>query len=356
MPDRGPVTKPTPAKAPARAVRAQARLTDADAALLALGRWLASQDYHFISPTPVTHALVNARAKRAGAVAGSAHDVFGWSRPFSSSLLPSTVVALLERGGALDRRGDLLASRVRFSTLGDALYMHSSFPTSDADAVFFGPDTYRFAAFIEATLALAPVTTAQRIVDVGCGTGAGGIVALRAASSTGGLTLTDISAKALRFARINAALNGVPAEFFQCDLFSGVDGDIDLIVANPPYLVDPKGRLYRDGGGTQGQELSLRIVREGIMQLSVGGALLLYTGSCIVNGDDLLRSQIVACVNEACARGVSLELSYRELDPDVFGEELALPGYETVDRIAVVGAVIRRSSSPHRTGVTRAML
>jgi hypothetical protein len=37
-----------------------------------------------------------------------------------------------------------------------------------------------------------------------------------------------------------------------------------------------------------------------------------------------------------------VRLSYREIDPDVFGEELELPGYEAVDRIAVVGAVIRR--------------
>jgi SAM-dependent methyltransferase len=255
---------------------------------------------------------------------------------------------LLDSAGALERCGGLLASRVRVSTLGDALYLHSSFPTSEADAVFFGPDTYRFAAFIDNVLAQAPMTTAGRIVDVGCGTGAGGIVALRAAPTECALTLADISAKALRFARINAVLNGVAATFRQCDLFSAVEGDVDLIVANPPYLVDAKRRLYRNGGGALGGDLSLRIAREGVTRLALGGSLLLYTGSCIVKGEDLLCARIEACVREACSRGLGLSLSYQEIDPDVFGEELALPGYETVDRIAAVGAVIRRERAPPR--------
>ena len=36
-------------------------------------------------------------------------------------------------------------------------------------------------------------------------------------------------------------------------------------------------------------------------------------------------------------------LRYREIDPDVFGEQLDLPGYEDVERIAAVGAVLSRA-------------
>jgi hypothetical protein len=36
--------------------------------------------------------------------------------------------------------------------------------------------------------------------------------------------------------------------------------------------------------------------------------------------------------------------TYRELDPDVFGEELATPGYESVDRIAAVVLTVTRSA------------
>jgi hypothetical protein len=36
-------------------------------------------------------------------------------------------------------------------------------------------------------------------------------------------------------------------------------------------------------------------------------------------------------------------LDYREIDPDVFGEELSKPIYADVERIAVVGAVITKA-------------
>ena len=34
--------------------------------------------------------------------------------------------------------------------------------------------------------------------------------------------------------------------------------------------------------------------------------------------------------------------TYRELDPDVFGEELLTPGYQRVERIAVVALIVTR--------------
>jgi len=37
-------------------------------------------------------------------------------------------------------------------------------------------------------------------------------------------------------------------------------------------------------------------------------------------------------------------LRYRELDPDLFGEELDKPAYADVERIAAVGAVVERSA------------
>ena len=53
----------------------------------------------------------------------------------------------------------------RFSTLTDLLLAHSRYPTIDADAVFFGPDTYRFCKPISDTIKTA--------VDIGCGSAAG---------------------------------------------------------------------------------------------------------------------------------------------------------------------------------------
>lgn len=36
--------------------------------------------------------------------------------------------------------------------------------------------------------------------------------------------------------------------------------------------------MYRDGGGSRGIDLSVRIVKEGIKKLNKGGLLILYTG------------------------------------------------------------------------------
>ena len=284
-----------------------------------LGRALRDAGYAFITPTPATHRRILAR----GGQARTLRDVFGWSRPFPPQLLPETQLALLEEAGALERAGLLLRSRVRFSTLGPLLLAHSAYPTTAPDAVFFGPDTYRFASFLTAR---AP----QRIgslADVGCGTGAGGLLlASRAAS----VELLDLNAKALAFARANCELNEVAARVCASDVLSGGSEAVDLVIANPPYLADDAGRTYRDGGGALGTGLSVRIVREALDRLRTGGRLLLYTATPVIEGEHVLWPQL-----EPLLRG--LRHDYRELDPDVFGEELERPAYARVERIAVIG-------------------
>jgi 23S rRNA G2069 N7-methylase RlmK/C1962 C5-methylase RlmI len=150
------------------------------------------------------------------------------------------------------------------------------------------------------------------------------------------VTLTDINHEALRFCRINTALNGVGGvQVIESDLFQTVCGVFDLIIANPPYLVDPHARLYRHGGGALGFELSLRILEQGIERLAPGGRLALYTGSAILDGMDLFRETLSYRL-----AGRKLRINYQEIDPDVFGEELDDPPYDRADRIAVVGVTI----------------
>ena len=287
--------------------------------LAKLGRALRDAGYAFITPTPATHRRILAR----GGQARTLRDVFGWSRPFPPQLLPETQLALLEEAGALERAGLLLRSRVRFSTLGPLLLAHSAYPTTAPDAVFFGPDTYRFASFL---IARAP----QRIgslADVGCGTGAGGLLlASRAAS----VELLDLNAKALAFARANCELNEVAARVCASDVLSGGSEAVDLVIANPPYLADDAGRTYRDGGGALGTGLSVRIVREALDRLRPGGRLLLYTATPVIEGEHVLWPQLEPLL-------CGLRHDYLELDPDVFGEELERPAYARVERIAVIG-------------------
>jgi methylase of polypeptide subunit release factors len=70
-----------------------------------------------------------------------------------------------------------------------------------------------------------------------------------------------------------------------------ITGLFDLIISNPPYLVDKSRRLYRHGGGAWGCNLGLRIVQEGLTKLGPGGKLLLYTGTPIVEGKTFSTKQ-----------------------------------------------------------------
>ena len=297
-------------------------------ALYELGRFLRDADYRFVSVTPATHARVQENALRRGRThARTLRDVFGWNLPFEPDDLPRVVLDALQAAGACQQTESGLRATVRFATLGDELFVHSGHPTLDKDAVFFGPDTVRFCAALRRWLA-ADSRVYERMVDVGCGSGAGGIIARPYARE---LVLADINTRALRFAEVNAALAGASAVTRRSDILAQVDGPIDAVLANPPYLIDDRARVYRDGGGRYGEGLSLRIVEESLARLQPGGLLILYTGTAVVDGTDVFRRAVEPLLSEASERW-----QYEEIDPDVFGEELALEPYAEVERLAAV--------------------
>ncbi|MCD2322718.1 class I SAM-dependent methyltransferase [Sphingomonas sp. IC-56] len=311
-----------------------ARMNDADAALLSLVETLRKRGYHFITPTPATHARVVARPGREKA--RNLADVLGWSLPFEAGLIDADLLGLLEAAGALEDAGNgLVRSAVRVSWLKGQLFVHSAYPTQDEDAVFFGPDSYRFADLIEAELG-RHCPPGARIVDIGTGSGVGGIVAAGLCPDAS-IVVTDINPKALRFARINAAAAGAEVRCVEGGDLGGVEGAIDVALANPPYIMDEGSRTYRDGGEMRGGKVSFDMTRMAVEKLAPGGRVILYTGSAIAGGEDVLRDAL-----ERLAAEHALDFSYRELDPDVFGEELDQPPYAEIERIAVVGAILTR--------------
>jgi methylase of polypeptide subunit release factors len=302
-----------------------------DAGLLELLAALAAEGYSFTSTTPATHARIFARREEAG----SLRDVFGWSLPFAAGAIPDGIVELLRRADALESCGQRFRSKVRVSSAEGALFLHSAYPTSDADAVFFGPDTYRYLSLLRAEL--PALGALRRIVDVGAGSGVGGIVAAQLAQGAR-VTLTDVNPNALRLAGVNAAYAGVEAELVLGSSLDQVEGGIDLVIANPPYMMDEGDRAYRDGGGMHGAQLSYDWTLAAAERLQPGGHMILYTGVAVVEGRDALHAAL-----EKALPAFGCQLRYRELDPDVFGEELDKAAYEQVERIAAVGAVISKS-------------
>jgi hypothetical protein len=278
-------------------------------ALADLGRFLLLEGYRFTTVTQATHGRVNRRPENAWAQ--DLRGVFGWSRPFHTGLLPDALQQHLLEAGLIEAQdladGPGWRALVRASNVGANLYFHSSWPTSDEDAVFFGPDTYRYLGAMQRSLELLqrPVAT---------------------------IYAADINPAALAFTEANAVLNA-SANVVPCrsDLLDGVDGRFDLVMSNPPYILDEDELVYRHGGGEHGAELSIRIVRAALERLYPGGSLLLYTGVAIVDGEDRFLAAVRPLLEASCS-----DWRYEELDPDVFGSQLGCDGYEDVERLAAV--------------------
>jgi hypothetical protein len=307
----------------------------ANAALAALLATLRRRDYRFVTPTPATHARVIGRGRQGRSP--TLTDILGWSFPWLRDDVDAELFDLLHEAGVVSQTGDgCWRSAIRVSSLHDDLFLHSAYPTDAHDAVFFGPDSYRFADAIVAELDRKALGQGARILDIGTGSGVGAIVAGRACPDAA-ITMTDINPMAMRYATINAAGAGIPVHGVVGYDLSGVAGQLDLILANPPYIADPAARAYRDGGGAHGSGVALAMTRMALARLAPGGRFLLYTGSAITSGEDRQFQHLSQLADQA-----GCKLRYREIDPDVFGEELANPAYQDVDRIAVVVAIFTR--------------
>jgi methylase of polypeptide subunit release factors len=318
-------------------MRPEVKTSGADerAALFKLGQTLEQLGYSFTTVTPLTHARVNARP--GNGFAEHLRDVFGWSRPFKSDVLDDSMLNLLQDANSLQTQGEAWRSAVRWSTLHGQLFVHSRFPTQEQDAVFFGPDSYRFIQALLAHLHDEP-REHLRIADIGCGAGVGAIVAAveRPHSEVWAL---DINPQALLYTEVNAQLAGAAnVRALHSNLLNEVEGEFDLIIANPPYMADAEQRAYRDGGGEHGAGLSIAIVEAALKRLAPGGSLLLYTGVAMFEGVDPFVTAVSATLQAS-----RFEWQYWEMDPDVFGEELLEPAYQRAERIA---AVVLRVTRP----------
>jgi Methyltransferase small domain len=122
------------------------------------------------------------------------------------------------------------------------------------------------------SVALAHLTvraSGERALDLCTGNG---IQAILLAAHAKSVVATDVNARALAYAKFNAALNGVDnVETRLGSFFEPVAGEqFDLVVANPPYVVSPESAyLFRDGG-MRGDAVSEHVVRQAPAALAPG--------------------------------------------------------------------------------------
>jgi methylase of polypeptide subunit release factors len=166
--------------------------------------------------------------------------------------------------GLLERDGSGVRAVGRITPSGPLLIAHDPEGGTQTDHVpGVGP----------ASRTLAGLTLRKRVglaLDIGTGTG---IQALQTAAHAERVIATDISERALEFARFNAALNGIHnIEFRQGSLFEPVAGEsFDLITANPPFVISPDNAYaFRDAGMGR-DDLSKTVVRGAARHLADGG-------------------------------------------------------------------------------------
>ena len=127
------------------------------------------------------------------------------------------------------------------------------------------------------------------VLDLCCGGGCIGIAcALRFPSCH--VDLADLSEEALELARENIRLHSLEERVsaWQADLFEGLNGRYDLILANPPYVspqeIAQLPAEYRHepalglDGGADGVAIAERLLRQAAKRLNPGGWLILETG------------------------------------------------------------------------------
>ena len=298
--------------------------------------YLKVQNYRFTTISPASHEKVNKRPENA--MASDLKGIFGWNRSFNADVVEASLFDLMQSAKIVTQVENSWKSLLRVASLKEQLFLHSAYPTTSNEAVFFGPDTYRFANAIQHFLSTNNQSV-YRAVDIGTGSGVGAVLLAQALPESE-IIAADINHAALNLARINVDTADIHTiKLVHSDLLNDVKGNFDLIIANPPYLVDEAKRTYRHGGGQLGTQLSLDIVDAAIQRLNPSGALLLYTGVAIVDGHDTFLAEV-----ETKLKRAGFTFHYSEIDPDIFGEELLSETYNKADRIAAVVLTARKQT------------
>ena len=188
-----------------------------------------------------------------------------------------------------------------------------------------------------ASTTLAQVTVRDprdRVLDLGTGCG---IQALHASRHARRVVGTDISARALAFARFNALLAGLSAERLELrtgSMLEPVAGEyFDLVVSNPPFVITPRAAgvpeyEYRDGG--RAGDAIVRELVTGVGRVLAPGGVAQLLGNWEVRVGERWDERVGEWLDAAGLDGWVIQ---RELqDPAEYAETWIRDGGSTPDR------------------------
>jgi release factor glutamine methyltransferase len=164
-----------------------------------------------------------------------------------------------------------------------------------------------------------------RVLDVCTGSGCIAIAIACLTDEFVHITATDISPDALSLARENAEKNFLSPErinFIETNLLDGIDGEFDVIISNPPYILSgdmaalaPTVRDYEPhlalDGGADGLDFYRRLIPQSKNALCKGGALFLEIGP----------PETMDLMFEAGFENINLIRDYAELERILTGEK-----------------------------------
>jgi release factor glutamine methyltransferase len=175
---------------------------------------------------------------------------------------------------------------------------------------------------VERALAAIAGIEAPRVLDVGTGSGAIAL-SIKDERDDARVTATDVSPDALSLARENGERLGLDIELVETSLLDGLDGPFDLVVSNPPYVLEaevvrlqPEVRDWEPRLAVVGDDQTERIARD---------------------ARRVLRGAIVFETHEAHAGDVRLVLEVlgyerATISRDLAGKERVVEGWWTRER------------------------
>lgn len=182
-----------------------------------------------------------------------------------------------------------------------------------------------------------PRRRVRRALDLGTGCG---VQALHLSTHVSEVVATDLSARALEFADLNASLNGMTWSLRRGSLLEPVAAErFDLIVSNPPFVITPRvdgvpEYEYRDGGMV-GDSLVRTLIQLLPTHLNPGGvAQLLANWEVPAGADwrDVVRSWVEPTGLDAWViqRETQDPAQYAELWARDGGADPGTDGYESL--------------------------